>query len=110
MTIISQHTQGKVITLQFRDQGGVAKPLTGVTSIKGAMRSGKQPNEIDTTIVGTVAVTDAPNGLAEWTLDITDTDNAGYFGLYFYAYSAGGVVEAFLRDELHIAPAPTPPS
>ena len=109
MTIISQHTQGKVISLQFKDQAGSVKPLTGVTSIEGVLRSGKEPNPTDTTIVGAIVVTDVANGLAEWTLDEADTDNDGYFGLFIYAYSSGGVVEAFLRDELEIVSAPTPP-
>lgn len=110
MTIISQHTRGKVISLQFKDQAGVAKPLTGVTSIEGVLRSGKEPNPTDTTIAGAIAVTDVANGLAEWTLAEADTANDGYFGLFFYAYSSGDVIEAFLRDELQITSAPSPPT
>lgn len=110
MSTIVQHTKGKVISLQFKTEAGLPKALTGVTSIKGVMRSGTPPNESDTTIIGAIVVSDAANGLAAWTLNAADTDSDGHFGLTVYAYSPGDVLEAFTRDELFIAPAPTPPT
>ena len=108
-TIIPQHTKNRIVSIQWKDQNGDAKPLTGVTGVTGVLRSGKEPNETDTTIVGAIAVTNESLGLMEWTLNVTDTDTVGIHGAFFFAAFPGSQILPSLRHNIEFAPTPTPP-
>jgi hypothetical protein len=109
-TIIPQHTKNRVISIQWKDQNGDAKSLTGSTGITGVLRTGKEPSETDVPIVGAIAITNAALGLTEWTLDEADTDGVGIHGAYFFAAFAGSQILPSLRHNIEFVSTPTPPA
>ena len=109
-SIIPQHTKNRVVSIQWRDQNGDAKNLTGSTGITGVLRTGNEPNETDTTIVGAIAITNAALGLTEWTLNVGDTATIGVRGAYFFAAFAGAQVMPSLRHDIEFVSTPTPPT
>lgn len=109
-TTIPQHTKNRAVSIQWRDQNGDAKNLTGATGITGVLRLGNEPNEADTTIVGAISLTNALLGLTEWTLHEDDTDSAGVHGAYFFAAFAGSQVLPSLRHDIEFVSTPAPPT
>lgn len=68
------------ITVQISDDAGYPLDLTGVTSVRFAMRAaGATTNKVD----AVAQVYDALNGLCRYDLLTTDTDTAGIYSAEF---------------------------
>lgn len=108
--MIAQNSKNVVMNIYWKNDDGSAKNLTGVTSVDGVLRSGKEPNETDTTIQGTISVADVLTGHLTWTIHENDASNDGIFGLFLFANSPGPTIEPSIVRTIEIVPTPTPPA
>lgn len=107
---IPQYTKNRVVSMQWKDQNGDVKPLTGASSVKGVLRSGVEPNPTDAAIVGAIAITNAALGLTEWTLHSSDTAESGVKHAVFYAYFSGDQILISMQHTINFTSSPTPPA
>lgn len=110
MTSIAQNTKDYTIGITWANQDNEALNLSGVSTVKGVLRSGSSGSYTDTTLTGAIAVTDANAGLLQWTISAADSANAGSFLLFLFANFASGAVLPSLGYRLDIEPAPTIPA
>lgn len=108
--MITQHSKNVVLNIYWKNDDGTAKDLSSVTSVDGVLRSGKVPNETDTTIQGTISIADALTGHLVWTIHANDSANAGLLGLFLFANSPGPTITPSIMHILEVAPTPTPPT